>query len=99
MDSNWCSAEGSTRPSENPPGSPPDDLAVLEADVDNLARDLSGLPEAVRAQRVLRLRRLVDRLEGHWLSELAGVDACGAAGADQGVQAPPPPAGCVTGST
>ena len=40
----------------------------------------------VRAERVLELRRLVDRLEGHWLKELAGVDARGAAGADQDQQ-------------
>jgi Domain of unknown function (DUF222) len=35
---------------------------------------------------VLGLRRLVDRLEGHWLKELAAVDAGGAAGAEDGVQ-------------
>src|SRR5512132_129717 len=29
----------------------------------------------------------LDRLEGHWLNELAGVDARGAAGAEAGVQA------------
>ena len=29
----------------------------------------------------------MDRLEGHWLAELAGLDARGAAGAEQGVQA------------
>jgi hypothetical protein len=45
------------------------------------------LPEGVRAERVLVLRRLVDCLEGQWLGELAGVDACGAAGAEQGIQA------------
>ncbi|HET7519345.1 MAG TPA: hypothetical protein VFN05_16980 [Actinomycetes bacterium] len=37
--------------------------------------------------RVLVLRRLLDRLEGRWLGELAAVDAAGV-GADQGVQAP-----------
>ncbi len=37
---------------------------------------------------MLRLRRLVDRLEGLWLMELAGVDARGAAGADQDQPAP-----------
>jgi hypothetical protein len=37
---------------------------------------------------VLVLRRLLDRLEGQWLSELAAVDAHGAAGADQGSPAP-----------
>lgn len=39
------------------------------------------------AERVLTLRRLVDRLEGHWLKELAAVDTRGAAGADQDQQA------------
>ena len=34
------------------------------------------------------LRRLLDRLEGRWLDELAAVDACGAACADQGQPAP-----------
>ena len=37
----------------------------------------SGLLAPVRG-------RLVDRLEGQWLKDLAGVDARGAAGADQG---------------
>jgi hypothetical protein len=36
----------------------------------------------VAAARVLVLRRMVDRLEGHWLRELAGVDGRGAAGSD-----------------
>ena len=48
------------------------------------ARDLDRLPEVVRAERVLELRRMVDRLEGQWLKELAGVDALGAAGAEAG---------------
>jgi Domain of unknown function (DUF222)/HNH endonuclease len=81
MDSNTCSPD--------PTVEPPDDLAALAAAVDGLAtRDLTGLPEAVRAERVRVLRRLVDRLEGHWLRELAAVDARGAAGAEQGIQAP-----------
>ena len=63
------------------------DLAALAAAVDGLAtQDLDGLPDAARAERVLALRRLVDRLEGHWLRELAAVDARGAGGADQGQQ-------------
>jgi hypothetical protein len=67
----------------------PEGLRALAADIDELAtQDLTGLPEGVRAERVLALRRLVDRLEGQWLGELAGVDACGAAGADQGTPAP-----------
>jgi hypothetical protein len=74
------------------PGGQPDarwdGLAALAEVVDGLAaQDLDGLSDVVRAERVLELRRLVDRLEGHWLKELAGVDARGAAGADQNQQA------------
>ena len=66
---------------------PADGLTALAAAVDRLAaQDLDGLSDAVRAERVLVLRRLVDRLEGHWLHELADLDARGAAGAEQGVQ-------------
>ncbi|HEX2374786.1 MAG TPA: hypothetical protein VHO93_12470, partial [Actinomycetota bacterium] len=66
-----------------------DPLAALAAAVDGLAaHDLDGLPDATRAERVLVLRRLLDRQEGHWLKELAAVDARGAAGADQGQPAP-----------
>jgi Domain of unknown function (DUF222) len=76
-----------THSTQGPPG-PPDRLAALQAVLDGLAtQDTGGLPDAVRAEQVLRLRGLVDRLEGHWLSELAAVDAGGAAGADQGQQA------------
>jgi hypothetical protein len=65
-----------------------DGLGALAAVVDGLAgQDLSGLTDAARAERVLVLRRLLDRLEGRWLSELAAVDARGAAGADQGTPA------------
>jgi Domain of unknown function (DUF222)/HNH endonuclease len=70
-----------------PPTSRPDGMAALAAAVDELAgQDLDGLAAAVRAERVLQLRRLLDRLEGHWLKELADVDACGAAGAEEGQQ-------------
>ena len=62
-------------------------LTALAAAVNDLAaQDPDGLSDAVRAERVLVLRRLLDRLEGHWLNELAGVDARGAAGAEAGVQ-------------
>jgi hypothetical protein len=71
-----------------------DGLTALAAAVDSLAaQDLDGLPDGVRAGRVLELRRLLDRLEGHWLHELAGVDARGAAGAEDGGRPAPPPAG------
>jgi Domain of unknown function (DUF222) len=67
---------------------PPDGLIALAAVVQQLAaEDLDGLADHVRAERVLVLRRLLDRLEGHWLAELAGVDARGAAGAEAGIQA------------
>jgi hypothetical protein len=62
-------------------------LAALTAAVEELAtQDLDGLTDAVRAERVLGLRRLLDRLEGHWLQELAAVDARGAAGAEHDLQ-------------
>jgi hypothetical protein len=78
--------DSNTHSTTAPGAGPPDDgLAGLAAAVDGLAaQDLRGLPDSVRAERVLELRRLVDRLEGHWLKELAALDACGAAGADQG---------------
>jgi Domain of unknown function (DUF222) len=85
MNSNTCSCEHSDQPA----GRPADHLTALAAVVDALAaEDPTGLPDAVRAQRVLVLRRLVDRQEGLWLRELAAVDALGAAGADQGTPAP-----------
>ena len=76
MESNWSSVTGS------------DGLGLLTAAVEALAaEDLTRLPDSEAAGRVLTLRRLVDRLEGQWLRELAGVDGRGAAGADQGAQA------------
>jgi hypothetical protein len=64
-----------------------DGLAELATAVEGLAaQDLDGLTDAVRAERVLGLRRLLDRLEGHWLQELAAVDARGAAGAEHDLQ-------------
>src|SRR5918995_28508 len=84
MDSNTHS----TPPPGRHPDGQPDDLAALAAAADRLAaQDLNRLPDAVVAERVLGLRQLVDRLEGQWLKELAGVDGRGAAGAEQGQQA------------
>jgi hypothetical protein len=66
----------------------PDGLEPLVAAVEALAaQDLAALPDSEAAQRVLALRRLLDRLEGQWLRELAAVDGRGAAGAEQGVAA------------
>jgi hypothetical protein len=63
-------------------------LDRLAAAVDELAgEDLASLPDAEAARRVLVLRGLLERLEGVWLRELAGVDGRGAAGADQGTPA------------
>jgi Domain of unknown function (DUF222) len=65
----------------------PDRLAGLAAAVEELAaQDLERLSDAALANQVLGLRRLLDRLEGHWLQHLAAVDARGAAGADQDQQ-------------
>jgi hypothetical protein len=64
------------------------ELAALATAVDALAnRDLHLLSDAHAAARVLVLRRLLDRLEGQWLRELAGVDGRGAAGAEADTQA------------
>src|SRR5512132_1478420 len=84
MESNTHSTSHPTRH----PTRQPDELAVLATAVEDLAaQDLDGLMDAVRAERVLELRGLLDRLEGQWLKELAGVDAHGAAGAVQAIQA------------
>src|SRR5215207_6823361 len=83
MDSNTHS----TQPPGQQPGGPPPRLASLTAAVEELAaQDLDRLADAALAAQVLELRRLLDRLEGHWLNELAGVDARGAAGAEAGQQ-------------
>jgi hypothetical protein len=64
----------------------PGGLGLLAAAVDQLAtEDPARLPDAEAAQRVLVLRRLIERLEGVFLRDLAGVDGRGAAGAEQDV--------------
>jgi hypothetical protein len=83
MDPNTHSTSQSTRRAAGPP----DNLAMLTAALDGLAaQDLERLTDTVLAERVLALRQLVDRLEGHWLKELATVDGRGAAGAEQDQQ-------------
>jgi hypothetical protein len=66
----------------------PAGLGRLTAAVEELAtQDLTQLPDGEAAQRVLALRRLLERLEGQWLRELAAVDGRGAAGSEAGVAA------------
>ena len=63
----------------------PDRLGALAAELQGLAaQDPDRLSDATLAERVRVLRQLADRLEGHWLAELADLDARGAAGADHG---------------
>ena len=63
-------------------------LQALVAELQSLAdQDPDRLADATLAERVQLLGQLTDRLEGHWLAELAVVDARGAAGAEHGVQA------------
>jgi hypothetical protein len=79
--------DSNTHSTSHPPGTPTG-LSTLVAELQGLAaQDPDKLSDGARADRVLRLRGLADRLEGHWLAELADLDARGAAGADQGVQA------------
>src|ERR671912_1611115 len=80
MDSNTHSTQP---PGGQPPRPPSADLTALAAAVEELAaQDLDRLTDAALAAQVLELRRLLDRLEGHWLKELATVDGRGAAGAE-----------------
>src|SRR5918994_3923030 len=75
MDSNTHSTQ--------PPSQDPDWLAALAVVADQLAtQDLNRLTDAALAAQVLEFRRLLDRLEGHWLHQLAAVDGRGAAGAE-----------------
>jgi hypothetical protein len=68
--------------------SAPAELGALVAELQGLVdQDLGGLADGVLAERVMALRGLMDRLEGHWLGELADLDARGAAGAEHGVAA------------
>jgi hypothetical protein len=77
MDSNTHS----TQPPNQKPE--PDWLAALAMVADQLAaQDLNRLPDAALAAQVLEFRRLLDRLEGQWLHQLAAVDGRGAAGAE-----------------
>jgi hypothetical protein len=90
--------DSNTHSTSHPAG--PAGSAAVVAELQGLAdQDLGGLTDDARAERLLQWQGLMDRLQGHWLGELAAVDARGAAGAEEGVcrSAPPPPgsaAGC-----
>jgi hypothetical protein len=57
--------------------------------VDDLeGQDRDHLSDSALTEGVTRLRRLLDRLEGYWLGDLAAVDTRGAAGADHATPAP-----------
>jgi hypothetical protein len=78
--------DSNTHSTSHPAGTPAG-FSALVAELQELAaQDPDRLADGARAERVMVLRRLADRLEGQWLAELAAVDARGAAGADQGVQ-------------
>jgi hypothetical protein len=86
MDSNTHSTSG------------PVGLGAVAAELQSLAaHDLDRLTDAALVEGVVRLRRLADGVEGHWLAWLAAVDARGAAGADQGWRPAPPLGGSAVG--
>ena len=74
--------------STSTPAGTPRGLSAVVADLQGLAdQDRDGLADAARAERVMALQVLADRLHGQILAELADLDARGAAGAEQGAPA------------
>jgi hypothetical protein len=74
--------------STSAPAGPPGGLSALAAELQVLAdQPLDGLADAARAERVMALQGLADRLHGQLLAELADLDARGAARAEHGVPA------------
>jgi hypothetical protein len=98
MDSNTYSAPSVAGPPAGWPGDPPADPPVglpvgpsdaLTAVLERLAaEDLDQLSDSALNQDLGRLQRQLNSLQGQWLRRLAALDARGAAGADQGVDAP-----------
>jgi Domain of unknown function (DUF222) len=79
--------DSNTHSTSHPAGTPAG-LSALAADLQGLAdENRDGLADAARAERVLALQGLADRLHGQLLAELADVDARGAAGTEQGLPA------------
>lgn len=82
-----ASADLSARASAGGPDLRRDRLVAPAAAVEALAsQELGGLTDVALAEDVLKLRELLDQLEGQWLRRVAAVDARGAAGADQDQQ-------------
>jgi hypothetical protein len=98
MDSNTHSTSSVAGPPAGWPGDPPADppvglpagpSAALDAVLERLAaEDLEQLSDSALNQDLGRLQQQLNSLQGQWLRRLAALDARGAAGADQGVDAP-----------
>src|SRR5215216_7294364 len=74
-------------------------LAALGAAVEDLAaQDLGGLSDAVRAERVLVLRRLLDRLEGTGSPNWPPWTPAGPPAPNRMSRSARPPAGCASAS-
>ena len=79
--------DSNTHSTSHPTGTPAG-LAALAAELQGLVdQGVGGLADGALAERVMALRGLMDRLQGHWLADLADLDARGAAGAEEGVPA------------
>ena len=79
--------DSNTHSTSHPTGTPAG-LAALAAELQGLVdQGVGGLADGALAERVMALRGLMDRLQGHWLADLADLDARGTAGAEEGVAA------------
>jgi hypothetical protein len=79
--------DSNTHSTSTPAGTPGGFAAVVAELQELVDQKVDGLADAARAERVLALQGLADRLQGQILAELADVDARGAAGAEHGVPA------------
>ncbi len=89
--------DSNTHSTSQPTGTPAG-LSALVAELQELAdQDPDRLADGARAERVMVLRQLVERLEGHWLAELAAWTPAGPPAPSRASRPAPPPAGCATG--
>jgi hypothetical protein len=85
--------------STSQPAGIPTGLAAVVAELQELVdHDPDRLSDATLAERVRVYRGLMDRLEGHWLAELATVDARGPPGLSRACRPARPPPGSATAS-